>query len=62
MTPACPGSVSRGHNADRDGRCHWCRQRVDAPVPRPPFTGSTELGDSYRYVWDPDWGAEQEDL
>lgn len=60
-TPRCSGSVIGAHSADRTGRCIWCQQRVQPPVPQPPYDGSTELGDAYDYHYQPDWGGRRWD-
>lgn len=56
----CPESVSR-HDADRDGRCFWCRRKVDYPVRRPTEFTRTE-DQSYRYFYDPDFGSGRHDI
>lgn len=59
-TPSnCPESVTGIHGlADRQGLCPWCRQKVDAKAPRPPFGPTrSELEEAYGMMWDPDWGA-----
>ncbi len=58
----CPESVG-GHRPGRDGRCEWCSRRVAAAMPMPDLSGyhGTNLGDSYRYYYEPDWGSDRYD-
>lgn len=60
----CTVSVSRSHSLDNRGICDWCGRKAGPAVPAPNLgIGhiSTELGDAYRYFFDPDWGSEQID-
>jgi hypothetical protein len=53
----CPVSVSRTHDARRDGTCRWRERRCAYPVARPkPVRVVSVLDDAYRYMWDPDYG------
>lgn len=61
----CPEATR--HDADRSGRCRWCRKRVDVPVGRPESFGpgdgcdSTDLAVAYRRHYDPDYGSHKYD-
>jgi len=52
----CPESVT-GHDTGgrEDGRCTWCRARIDGPAPRPDAFPVSDLTDAYGYHYDPDY-------
>jgi hypothetical protein len=52
----CPESVS-GHDTGgrTDGRCTWCRARIDPPAPRPEGFPVSALTNAYGYYYDPDY-------
>lgn len=53
----CSGSVT-GCVADASGRCHWCKRKVMAALPRPALGPHlTVIDEAYGYVWDPDYGS-----
>lgn len=59
----CPESIS-GHSADKDGRCYWCKRKIDSKMPKPdPIYGvRSELDLAYEYYYDPDWGGRRYDV
>lgn len=59
----CSSSIT-GHSAGRDGRCVWCERQVEPPVARPELGPDyrTDLGDAYRYHYEPDWGSDPYDV
>ena len=61
----CPEALYGNHLVERNGNCRWCGRRVDAPYNPPArekYQGHTQLGDSYRYHYDPDWGSRKDDI
>ena len=53
----CPDSVTGHGDPDRNGLCPWCKRKIGAKSPPPPPQRgvSSELDDSYRLHWDPDY-------
>ncbi len=60
----CPLSISGHDEGGRDGRCTWCGQRINVPVPRPELGEGyrTELDLAYRRHYDPDYGSDPYDV
>jgi hypothetical protein len=53
----CPDGAILHGPADGRGRCPWCGNQVDNPLPAPRRYPRSELSDAYAYVYDPDDGA-----
>jgi hypothetical protein len=61
----CPESVTGHGLADKQGKCPFCRRKVDSKQPRPLAPKAfprTELDQAYGYMWDPDFGNSKDDF
>ena len=61
----CPETYDGTHGkTGTDGRCLFCRRKVEAASPRPDrwtWVTRSPLIDAYRRTYDPDWGSAQYD-
>lgn len=56
--PICSESVSGHGRADQQGRCPWCRRKINSVVGYQPRRWEpSELTEAYGRFYDPDWDA-----
>jgi hypothetical protein len=54
--------VSGHGSADAEGRCPWCKRKIERKTSAPDRVPPTVQGQEYRRHYDPDWGSDHRDV
>lgn len=58
----CPETTGRHGPVGADGRCPWCKRKIERTASPPDRVPPTTQGQEYRRHYDPDWGTDHRDV